>query len=199
MTGDEPNHLPRRDFFRDALRRAVSPLVDYLERTPGDPGAGLRSTIRLRPPGAIPEDRFSDVCRRCGACVRACPAFAIVASKESGPAQGTPVIDADISACVVCDGLQCTHVCPSGALQPIESPGDIRMGTAEVYGSLCVRTLGESCTECVDRCPIGITAIRFDDDGPPTVLASGCVGCGVCQFHCPTTPKAIVVSPPPRS
>ena len=60
---------------------------------------------------------------------------------------------------------------------------------------MCVRSHGESCTRCVDMCPMGSDAIRFDDNGPPTVLADGCVGCGVCQLYCPTTPKAIVVSP----
>jgi len=96
------------------------------------------------------------------------------------------------------------------------------MGVAEVYASLCVRTSGEACTKCVDLCPLGPAAIRFDDErarpnlpepqasacatspdsepkadnlNPPTIVHDGCVGCGVCQLYCPTTPKAIVVRP----
>ena len=109
--------------------------------------------------------------------------------------EGTPVIEPDSAACVVCTGLQCTHVCPSGALLPVLDPRHIRMGMAEVFPERCVRTAGEACTICRDRCPFGEDAIRFEGGGAPIVLASGCVGCGVCQLYCPTTPKAIVVNP----
>jgi len=193
----------RRAFFRETFLRVVGPVTDYLEgRAPPTRGdatpasSGSRFSRPLRPPGAIDEFRFSEVCQRCGACVEICPAHAIFPLSESaGRGAGTPVIDADRAACVVCTGLMCTTVCPSGALLPILEPRDIRMGLAEVYASVCVRSAGESCTICVDRCPLGTAAIRFNDDGPPEVLSPGCVGCGVCQLFCPTTPKAIVVTP----
>lgn len=182
----------RRRFFREAMQRAVKPLAEYLERRSPE----LRQRHLLRPPGAIDESRFENVCLRCGECVEVCPANAIIpAGENDGVSPGTPIINAEIAACVVCDGLKCTHVCPSGALLPLEHPQQIQMGSAQVYESLCVRSRGEPCTICVDRCPIGITALRFDDQGPPTVLADGCVGCGVCQLYCPTQPKAIVVLP----
>ncbi|MDO8630500.1 MAG: 4Fe-4S dicluster domain-containing protein [Phycisphaerales bacterium] len=182
----------RRDFFRDAARRIVEPLADFLaERLPTPPEHGF-----LRPPGAITETRFNETCLRCGNCVEICPVHCIFSLDSShGPAAGTPAIDPDRAACVVCDGLHCTHVCPSGALLPLGDPKLIRMGLAEVYGSVCVRSQGESCTICVDRCPLGSAAIRFDDAGPPTVLEAGCVGCGICQLYCPTSPKAITVRP----
>lgn len=196
---DEGAVTPRRGFFRDALRRTLAPLADLVE------GAGLEvsgperaggENLLLRPPGAIDESRFAETCSRCGLCVEACPADAIFpAPTPSWAAAGTPVIDADLGACVVCEGLQCTHVCPTGALVPLHAPHEIRMGTAEVYGSVCVRSAGEACTVCVDRCPIGADALTFEDEGPPVVKADGCVGCGVCQLYCPTTPKAIVVVP----
>lgn len=183
--------LDRRLFFRDAVARAMEPLANYVEkRMAAEP---LR--FRLRPPGAVPEASFVETCYRCGACVEACPADAIFPLARPGAAAGTPVIDPDRAACVVCDGLHCTKVCPSGALQTLNDPHSIRMGLAEVYEPLCVRSRGESCTLCVDRCPIGESAIRFDGAGPPSVSADGCVGCGVCQHECPTTPKAIVVKP----
>lgn len=191
---------PRRGFFRDALRRTIAPLADLVEGA----GAGAKEPVRgrggaellLRPPGAIDESDFPTTCMRCGACVEVCPADAIFpAPATSARVAGTPVIDADLGACVVCEGLQCTHVCPSGALVPLSAPGEIRMGKAEVYGSVCVRSAGEACTICVERCPIGEAALSFEGDGPPVVHADACVGCGVCQFYCPTTPKAIVVVP----
>ncbi len=170
----------------------VGPVADYLsERLPVP-----RPSNYLRPPGAIEESRFNETCLRCGNCINVCPAQCIISLDSSHMASaGTPVIDPDQAACVVCDGLKCTHVCPSGALTPLTDPRLIRMGLAEVYKSVCVRSRDEQCTICVDRCPMGSAALRFDDSGPPIVLADGCVGCGVCQLCCPTTPKAITVRP----
>ena len=189
---NEPNDAKRRGFFREAAARLITPLADYIERrTKEPPDSGW-----LRPPGAIVESALVETCIRCGACVEACPADAIfVLAEYRGAAAGTPAIDPDLAACVVCDGLKCTTVCPSGALLPLVSPGDIAMGIAEVYAPLCVRSRGESCTACVDSCPLGEAAIGFVGAGPPRVISAGCVGCGVCQLRCPTDPKAIVVRP----
>lgn len=182
----------RRGFFRESLGRIAGPVADLIEShlRPGS------AQPYLRPPGALPEERFLDVCRRCGDCARVCPARAIsLTSIVSGPAAGTPAIHPELAACVVCDGLLCTQACPSGALRPLEDPRQIRMGVARVRVDLCVRSAGEPCTLCVERCPIGTDALDFDDDGPPVVREAGCVGCGVCQLYCPTRPRAIVVLP----
>ena len=146
MAKDGPK---RREFFREAAARLITPLSDFIEKRPDEP----RNSQWLRPPGAIAESALVEACVRCGACVEACPADAIFALPESvGAAGGTPAIDPDLAACVVCDGLQCTTVCPSGALLPLVSPGEIAMGVAEAYAPLCVRSHGESCTACVDSC-----------------------------------------------
>lgn len=189
---DRPGRADRRDFFLEAATRLVKPLASYLEqRAPRMEPSGY-----LRPPGAIDERLFTSTCQRCGACVKACPANAIFPLDDSfGPATGTPAIDPDRAACVVCDGLVCTTGCPSGALLPLLDAADIQMGTAQVYKALCLQSRGESCSICVDRCPLGESAIRGVADTPPEVLSPGCVGCGVCQLFCPTTPKAIVISP----
>lgn len=194
MTGQHEEGGGRRRFFQQALGRLVEPVAGYIERR-----LDLTDTrTLLRPPGAIDEEPLIDACHRCGKCVEACPVDAIFSlGKGAGKAAGTPVIDPDRAACVACEGLYCTHVCPSGALMPLNSVRLIRMGLAEVYESLCVRSEGESCSKCVDLCPLGETAIRLVGAGPPQVLADGCVGCGVCQQHCPTSPKAITVRPLP--
>jgi len=191
MAGIPGGSSDRRRFFREAVVKALGPIAGYLDgRLPRGP-----DRVLLRPPGAIEEDAFLETCSRCGACADACPADAIFLLGQShGDRAGTPVIDPDRAPCVVCVGLLCTNTCASGALLPLADPRSIRMGLAEVYEPLCTRTQGEDCTLCVERCPIGETALRFHGAGPPEVLA-GCVGCGVCQHACPTSPKAIVVKP----
>lgn len=149
----------------------------------------------LRPPGAIAESLMPSTCERTGECVRACPAQCI---KLNAPiAGGLPRIEVDAMPCVVCDGLYCMHACPTGALVPTPL-ADIDMGTAVWNESTCLRSHGQDCAICVDECPIGNVAIELVD-GRVHVIESGCIGCGVCQNRCPTTPKSIVVIPKPAA
>ncbi len=85
------------------------------------------------------------------------------------------------------------HHCPSGALVPTALP-DIRMGTAKWREVDCLRSASHDCTICVDKCPVGTAALELRYGGI-TVNEQGCTGCGVCEHHCPTNPKAIVVIP----
>ncbi len=199
---DDPCPTGRRGFFRDAAYRLVSPIADYFGEA-GRSGSARQpgllvgnSPTYLRPPGAMEEDRFLTTCLRCGKCADACPADAIfLLSSAHGVAAGTPAIDPDQAACVVCEGLNCTQVCQSGTLSKLTDPSMIRMGSARVYEPMCERTQGRTCTACVDLCPLGESAIRFNEHRAPEVLSPGCVGCGVCQLNCPTSPKAITVLP----
>ena len=84
------------------------------------------------------------------------------------------------------------YVCPSGALQIVYAE-DIRIGRAVFNAETCLRTKGVACTYCVDTCPIGEEAIHLTAAGVVEVLDSGCTGCGVCQYACPTEPKSIVI------
>ena len=68
------------------------------------------------------------------------------------------------------------------------------MGTAEWKPEHCTRTHGDTCTTCVDHCPIGSDAIELRGNDIH-VKESGCTGCGVCQYYCPTYPKSIVILP----
>ena len=84
------------------------------------------------------------------------------------------------------------HACPSGALELVEL-AKIQMGLARLYEEHCLRSNGEDCRICVEKCPLGEAAIRIDQAGTVEVREPGCVGCGVCEMYCPTTPKAIVI------
>lgn len=138
------------------------------------------------------------MCSRCGKCVEACPAQCI--RIEEGVASGLPHIVARESPCVICTDLSCMKVCPTGALQLVDRATDIRMGTAVVNFDRCLRTAPHTqpgdreCRVCVNQCPIGETALAIDPEGRLTV-GSGCTGCGVCEWSCPTEPASIMVVP----
>jgi ferredoxin-type protein NapG len=210
MRDDKP--VDRRRFFREALgeflrpvARAIEPIEKAAQRVaradtprpaPADASAYAPTDREpwLRPPGARPEGEFRTICSRCGDCVRVCPAQCIkIDSGPDGRGDGVPFIDADAMPCVLCDGLLCMSACPTTALVP--TPLEmIDMGTARWREELCVRSHGQDCTICVDRCPVGPKALELRQ-GAVVVHREACTGCGVCQNSCPTDPKSIVVTP----
>lgn len=178
----------RRGFFREVVKRYVEPVSEDL-----DAKAHPSPLVILRPPGALPEMEFLNICERCYACVEACPADAIRPIKVDGPLTGTPGIVAQEQPCVVCSNLDCMTACPSGALV-VTARHEIDLGVAVFSTDQCLRTQGESCRHCVDFCPLGASAIEIDERDGISVL-DGCIGCGVCEQACPTSPKAIRVLP----
>ena len=149
----------------------------------------------LRPPGMLHELMLSKHCIRCGKCVEECPADAIFPlGADWGQAAGTPAIDPRKKSCVLCTGLRCTQVCPSGALLPTHSNSDVAMGKAIVDEATCVTHHGQACTICHEHCPIDGTLL-FDDGGRLRVVEDKCVGCGLCEHFCPTEPQSIRVRP----
>jgi len=202
----DPNLTGRRGFFRQSLRQLLTPLeraigpVELLAKQIGSLESRFQKVALLRypndflrPPGALPEPDFLDTCSRCGTCVRVCPAQCIKIDASGSTANGKPFIQADLSACVVCDGRFCMYNCPSGALLPTALV-DIDMGTAQWDPATCVRRTGEDCKLCVDACPLGTAAIDLAGDRIQ-VKEQGCIGCGLCQQVCPTVPKSIFVIP----
>ena len=92
----------------------------------------LNAESRLRPPGAVEEDRFLALCIKCGQCLQVCPYNSIKLSDfGKGHGIGTPYIDAIERGCYACTAVPCVLACPSGALDHhCEKAEDIKMGIA---------------------------------------------------------------------
>lgn len=174
---------------------------------------GFRSGPKLlRPPGSVPEDRFLDLCIRCGECFKVCPGPVLhPAGLEGGfEAMWTPVVVPTHAGCHQ-DCNFCTQVCPTGAIRPlpIEVKRTTHMGLAVINPRLCLPHRGErDCQLCYEECEAaGYHAIEMREIrlaiGPipegvlsdeemerasrikaPFILRDKCVGCGLCEYRC---------------
>ncbi|MRI83818.1 MAG: 4Fe-4S ferredoxin [Nitratiruptor sp.] len=73
--------------------------------------------LKLRPPGAVPEEDFTALCIKCGQCLQVCPYDSILLEDIDGlDGVGTAYIDPFRRGCYLCRLFPCILACPSGAL-----------------------------------------------------------------------------------
>lgn len=214
-----PKGAARRGFLRDALldagEAAANLLAERLDRFENafaerpqpatatealsyamPAGMELYDRPYFRPPGAVPEIEFLEMCGKCRKCVDVCPEFCITpAQAHMGAPVGTPIMYPNDAPCTLCG--ECMDVCPSGALMP--TPAEfVRIGEAHIIQQRCIAWGDTPCTACYDACPVMPNAIWFPEDRHglvPVVEESHCTGCGLCVPACPTSPyRSIEVS-----
>ena len=194
MGKDGKDGVSRRElltFWRRPLETAVRTI-----KPPPPPSLPMVRPPPLRPPGVLHELLLQKHCIRCGKCVEVCPADALFPlGADWGAAAGTPAIDPRKKSCVLCTGLQCTHVCPSGAILPTHSNNDVMMGKAKLAADTCLTHHGQACTVCVEHCPRPGALVLDGPHGELRVDEEQCVGCGLCEHFCPTEPASIRVQP----
>lgn len=163
-------------------------------RGPGSQrGRALPILPIVRPPGAVSEARFVELCDGCGACIDACPHGAIFGlDARHGAVHGTPTISGLRSPCLMCDGFPCIAACDRGALVP-DAP--TRIAVASIRQFDCLAYGGTFCSTCAERCPTPGAIERVG--GKPRIVESTCTGCGVCQHVCPAPRNAILLVAPP--
>ncbi|MBX3328426.1 MAG: 4Fe-4S dicluster domain-containing protein [Nitrospira sp.] len=179
----------RRAFLKDSVIstvRAAQELVTHADASAVETAAPSVRPDWLRPPGAEAEGVFLNRCTMCNDCVTACPPGAIAAH----PVDGTPILYADQSPCLLCEDFPCISACQTDALVPVRGIDQVRMGMAEVSHRLC--TAGQGCHACVSKCPtnalaLDVASLRL------SVSPEACVGCGICEMICKTVNDRVAI------
>ncbi|MBN1424679.1 4Fe-4S binding protein [Candidatus Fermentibacteria bacterium] len=211
-----PERRPPGIDGRRAALAAVVGLVAWPAIRAGSPSPAEAAERRVRPPGAVPEDEFLARCARCGLCARSCPTGVIQLATSEAGVEGiwTPVMRFDAGYCEVSCVL-CGHVCPTGAIQALtparklgreaDEQTPVKIGTAFYDRGRCLPwAMDRPCVVCEEVCPVSPKAIWTQDatvqtrDGEaitlkrPQVDPARCIGCGICQYHCPVEDRPAI-------
>ncbi|OOZ40045.1 ferredoxin-type protein NapF [Solemya elarraichensis gill symbiont] len=135
----------------------------------------------FRPPWAIDDAQFAELCSRCSDCLSACKEQII----EKGRG-GFPQINFQQGECIFCG--DCVEQCQTGALQKNRFEADKAPWMLKVQVSeKCLNFTGVDCRSCGDRCVERAIRFRPQVGGKQKLQLDYelCTGCGACVAPCP--------------
>ena len=156
-------------------------------------------TNPIVPFGAVSLKHFHQHCTGCQLCVSQCPND-VLSPSTSLERLMQPEMSYENGWCRP-ECTKCAEVCPAGAILEItpEEKTAIHVGTASVDLDLCVVNRDNvNCGNCARHCPAGAIKMVMknpDDENSlriPTVLEDRCIGCGACEFLCPSRPYSAI-------
>jgi ferredoxin-type protein NapF len=164
-----------------------------------------KRTSPVSPPGSASIVNFTTNCTACSLCISVCPNNVLVPSvTEYGlTSVMQPHLDFRKGFCAY-ECVRCLDVCPTGALLPltIEAKKLTQIGKSVFIKDNCiVNTEKTACGACAESCPTkAVHMVPFEGKLViPETKDEICIGCGHCEFACPTTPyKAIFVNGNPK-
>ena len=164
-----------------------------------DKVAPKRAT-RIVPPGAKSLKNMANHCTGCQLCVSACPNGVLRPSTDLMTLM-QPEASYERGYCRP-ECTRCSTVCPAGAIKPLDEveKSSIQIGHAVWIKKNCVAvTDGVECGNCARHCPVGaIEMVQLDEDDDlspsvPAVNESRCIGCGACEYVCPSRPFSAII------
>jgi ferredoxin len=158
-------------------------------------------TSNICPPGSASISNFTSNCTACSLCISVCPNNVLLPSfREFGlVSMMQPHMDYHKGFCAY-ECTRCLEVCPTGALLPlaIDAKKLTQIGKAVFIKDNCiVNTEKTACGACAESCPTkAVHMVPFEGKLViPVTTDEICIGCGHCEFACPTVPyKAIFVN-----
>ena len=164
-----------------------------------DKVAPERQTV-LTPPGSLSVQNMAKKCTGCQLCISECP-NQVLRPSGSLLTLMQPVMSYERGYCrPECN--RCSEVCPAGAITPIDldKKTTIQIGHAVWIKKNCVPlTDGVECGNCARHCPTGAIEMVMlneeDEESPmvPAINESRCIGCGACEYVCPSRPFSAIV------
>ena len=134
----------------------------------------------LRPPWAIDESLFTEICTNCGECISHCPTHIIKSARAD-----FPVVDFSSAECLFCE--ECVDVCKPHALLKSDhkKPWALKAG---IDKTTCLAHQGVECRSCYDPCETRAIMMppRLGGISIPIISKDNCTGCGACVSVCPT-------------
>ena len=213
FSSDKKNELAHNDPSRRksiatllTLFAATIPLKSITQGQQQKNKAKLSGTIPtnkyypISPPGSVSIEHFTNFCTACHLCISACPTQVLQPSLSEYGLEGIlqPHLDNQHSFCNY-DCVVCSEVCPSGAIRSlsIDEKHKTQIGEVQLVLDNCVVTTKyKDCGSCAEHCPTQAVHMIPWEKGLkiPTLNREICIGCGACEYACPTKPfKAIFV------
>ena len=153
----------------------------------------------LTPPGSLSFDHYAQHCTGCQLCVSECPNQVLRPSSDLMHLM-LPEMSYEHGYCRP-ECTRCSGVCPAGAIKKIDKPEktSIQIGHAVWIKKNCVVLTDEvECGNCARHCPSGaIEMVPLDhdnEDSPkvPAINEAACIGCGACEYVCPSRPFSAI-------
>jgi ferredoxin len=153
----------------------------------------------LTPAGSLCARNMKRQCTACQLCVSVCP-NGVLRPATSFDTFMQPLMSFERGYCRP-ECVRCAEVCPTGAIRPItkEEKSSTQIGHAVWVRERCIPLTDEqACDNCARHCPTDAITMVPSVPGDaqslkiPAINESLCIGCGACEYLCPSRPLSAI-------